>query len=89
MGMLFMDLLERLEYWAKILPNKEAIKMGKESVTYSELKCKVTGYSFQIAKAINDSERPIIIYMERGVDFVVTMLAILNLGMSYIPIEKK
>ena len=58
----------------------------EKQITYGELKSKVTALVAQLPSA--SSQQSIAIWQERGVDYVVALLAIITAGHVAIPLEK-
>ena len=65
-----------------------AIQDGKESITYGQLWDRMWGYSEIIRRHSGGKHLPVIIYQERNIHFIVSMLACLSAGCFYIPVVK-
>lgn len=67
-----------------------AIRDSHSSVTYGALEERIRCLTSRIVNMIGKKKGnvPIVIYQNRGINFVVSMLAILNAGAYYVPIEK-
>ena len=65
-----------------------AIQYEGIGVTYDELKNKITELSHSLELYTNGKNVPVIIYMDRGNDFIIAMLACMVSGCFYIPVIK-
>lgn len=67
-----------------------ALKDSSGSITYSELEKRICCLSDRIINAFGSyrGNVPVVIYQNRGIDFVVSMLAVIYAGAYYIPLEK-
>lgn len=77
------------EQQAELRPYHTAVNCGETRLTYTEL----NEASNQLASWINSNgiieERLIILYLEREVDLVVAVLAVLKSGNAYVPLDLK
>ncbi|WBL44771.1 amino acid adenylation domain-containing protein [Algoriphagus halophytocola] len=64
-----------------------AVVCGSERLTYGELGHRSAIISKELEKLNLDPELPIGIYMERSVDFLVSLLAIMKFGGAYLPLD--
>lgn len=68
--------------------DRTALDDGLKSLTYLELDTQSTILAKKIIEITNDQlEIPVIIYMERSINFIVSILAVLKAGCYYIPVE--
>ncbi len=71
------------------LPNEIAISYGEQELTYSELDNITDMISYNLGAVIKyRRQMPIVIYMERSMEFILAIISILKCGCYYIPIEK-
>ncbi|EYU17219.1 non-ribosomal peptide synthase/amino acid adenylation enzyme [Photorhabdus aegyptia] len=68
-------------------PEKKAIVCGQTSISYVELNTKANFLSSNLMKIGIDKDDRVAIYMEKSIDFVISILAVLKSGASYIPID--
>src|SRR5438477_10057245 len=68
-------------------PNATALTFSGSSLTYRELNQRAN----QLARALQTSgvgpEVPVVLYMERSLEMVVSVLAVLKAGGAYVPID--
>lgn len=71
-------------------PNAVAIKDSSGDITYGELEERICCLTGRILNTIGSKKGnvPVVIYQNRGVDFVISILAVLNIGAYYVPLEK-
>ncbi len=69
------------------IPDQTALVEANYSITYSELNKRANKIAHRLLKKGLDLEDPVAIYIPRGIDFTVCMLAILKAGGCFIAIE--
>ena len=68
-------------------PDKPAVVHNKESITYSELLHRANGIATEILKFTEGKNHIVGLCLNRSVDMIVGMLAILKAGCAYLPID--
>lgn len=75
------------EEQAKQKPHKAALFFNEETMTYEELNNKAN----QLARVLQNKgakpNQPIAIYLERSINMVMAVLAVLKTGASYVPLD--
>lgn len=84
MNSLLNKLIEGMQKYSEEI----AVKCNDVEISYQKLNANSLKIANKINTIIVGTENPIIIYMERGVDFVVSIMGVLRSGNYYIPIEK-
>jgi len=69
-------------------PDKVAFIEGDRSITYLQLQQQVTQLSWQLSTNNKKNQR-IVIALDRGIDAAIAILACLNIGCCYIPLDIK
>lgn len=82
-------LISRLEENAVAEGNEIAVKDYEKSITYRELWDRINRYADIILSYTEGRQLPIIVYQDRTVDFIVSMLACIKAGCFYIPVVKE
>lgn len=79
------NVLEYLELTAKQFPQKTAVAMRDEKITFSEL----LKHSRRLASVIPKSENisPVIVFADRKADVAILFLAVIYSGNFYVPID--
>jgi amino acid adenylation domain-containing protein len=72
---------------AECAPERIALVEGERQLTYAQLDDEVRRLAGWLVQRGTRDEQPIGIYMDRGVDMVVAILAILHAGGSYVPMD--
>lgn len=72
---------------ARVFPNKVAISCDNHTLTYSELEIQVNKLAHCLLLSKLDTNKPVIILLERSIFCYITMLAIIKIGGTYVPIE--
>lgn len=82
-------IIDKLNYYGKNCRSRIAIKFKNEYITYGELMKETDIIAKKIKKRLGNEEKvPIIIYMERGIEFIKNIIAILKCNCYYVPMEK-
>jgi amino acid adenylation domain-containing protein/thioester reductase-like protein len=76
-----------IEYQAKKTPGRIAVICGDESVSYEELNTRADRLARYLIASGAEEESVIGVMLERSVNMVVALLAILKTGAAYLPIE--
>ena len=80
-------LYEKFLECVKKYPNKTAIKYEGESLTYKELEFRINLMAKSLLDKGADSNVPILLLLERSLDMVIAMLAVLRIGAYYVTID--
>ena len=75
----------RFRRWVTLQPNAAAIVSDTDSVTYSELDCRVNAFVDRIQEKRHGEFIGVV--MTHGIDMIAAILAILKTGSAYIPAE--
>lgn len=75
----------RFRKWVTVQPNAVAIVSDTDSVTYSELDCRVNAFVDRIQEKRHGEFIGVV--MTHGIDMIAAILAILKTGSAYIPAE--
>ncbi|WP_444936588.1 amino acid adenylation domain-containing protein [Microbulbifer sp. JMSA004] len=82
-----------LEKQININPNKTALVYQGISISYQELDERSKSLSALISQALakeeNSEENLVALYLDRGLDMVIAMLAVIKAGAAYVPISTK
>ncbi|WP_407308102.1 D-alanine--poly(phosphoribitol) ligase subunit DltA [Desulfosporosinus sp. SB140] len=84
-------LLQRIDQWAEIAPQRLAHKYREQVLTYADLKTYSDALAYWLfQKVSHDSQKqtPIIVYGHKESEMLVFFLACLKAGHPYIPIDK-
>ena len=68
-------------------PNSIALKHQNESMSYLELETRSNQLAHSILSQNTTSKSPIGVMMERGVDMIVSMIAVLKAGAPFLPLD--
>ncbi|OCL06123.1 acetyl-CoA synthetase-like protein [Glonium stellatum] len=84
-----------VEKWANECPERPALKFSsivgglmkeKESLTYRDLNCRANQLANMLRHKGFGTEELICIFMEKSIDLYVSILAVMKLGLGYLPI---
>lgn len=68
-------------------PHQLAVKSNQQELTYQELNQKANRIGRYIQNQDLLGEEPIAIFINQGIDFIASMLAVLKIGRFYVPID--
>ena len=74
---------------ARRTPGAAAVACGPESITYAELDRRSGTLAARLAAAGAGAETVVCLLPERGIDFVVAVLAVLRAGAAYLPLDPR
>jgi len=78
---------ERFEQVAKRRGDALAVVHGAQQLSYAELESSSTRLANWLIANGYASERPVAIYMKRGIDLVVAIMAVMKSGAPYLPVD--
>lgn len=78
---------ERFEQVASQHGDAVAVVHGGQQLSYAELEARSTRLANWLIANGHASDRPIAIYMKRGIELVVSILAIMKSGSPYLPVD--
>lgn len=80
-------LLDVIDQWADIYPDRIAINTGKNNITWRELIDKSNNLAFWIDMTFKNVKQPIAFYGHKEPEMVIGFLATVKTGRPYIPID--
>jgi len=83
----FQSINIQIEAVAELHPDKTAINIDDETITYSELVKRINRFSNYLLSYQIPVQSNILVYMDRSIDCVVAMLAVMNVGCVYVPLD--
>src|SRR4051812_6994802 len=83
----FVPVHERVAARAAAEPHARAVSCNSESITYGELNRRANQLARRLQRAGAGRDKLIAIGMDRSIDMVVGLLAILKSGAAYLPID--
>ncbi|HVE75322.1 MAG TPA: amino acid adenylation domain-containing protein [Actinomycetota bacterium] len=66
---------------------KMAVVSGSRSMTYGELRERAGSVATEILKAGSAGDKPVGVFLDRGVDLIVATLGVLMAGSAYLPLD--
>lgn len=82
----FIDILERISYFAEKTPDKAAIEFGGDIISYAELNENSSVMAGFFQKKI-DFNKNVFLLLDRGTQLVEAMLGVLKAGGVFIPLD--
>lgn len=83
----FLPLHARVAHWAASTPQRIALAMGAQQVTYAALDARVGALAERLAANGVALERTVGVLLPRGIDLPIAMLAIQRAGGVYLPLD--
>ncbi|MEV2250526.1 amino acid adenylation domain-containing protein [Streptomyces sp. NPDC050147] len=80
-------LVERIRAWAVRAPDAVAVRCGSEAVSYGELEARSNRLARYLRRQGVRSESRVGLRLSRGVEMVVSMLAVWKAGGAYVPLD--
>lgn len=81
-------IIERIKHYANKCPKNHALIFNHESITYGELDKITDYYAMEIKQKIgNKKNAPIVIYKQRNLSFIVSIISVIKSHCYYIPFE--
>ena len=77
----------RFSRWAKLKPNAEAVTSAGRSLTYAELHELSDRLASRLSRLGAGPESWVALFLRRGVDLVVALIAVLKSGAAYVPLD--
>jgi amino acid adenylation domain-containing protein len=81
------DLMTRFERQVARVPNRVAVVCGDDSLSYAELDRRANQLAHHLRQHGVIAEAPVVICLERSVEQVVAIFAVLKAGGCYVPVE--
>ena len=78
---------EMLEFKAREDAQAPAIRQGRETVSRGELNARANRLAYRIMQRKQRRNEPIGIYMDKSIDIIVGLVAILKAGCAYVPMD--
>jgi amino acid adenylation domain-containing protein len=76
-----------VELQASVLPEKIALVMGNQTLSYAELNSRANQIAHYLQHIGIGPEVLVGVYMDRSLDFIVALLGILKAGGAYVPLD--
>jgi amino acid adenylation domain-containing protein len=81
------SLAELIETQVAKTPNATAVIFGEQSLTYGELNQRANELAWELVKRGAGPEKVVGIFLDRSLDMVVALLAVLKSGAAYLPLD--
>jgi D-alanine--poly(phosphoribitol) ligase subunit 1 len=82
-----MNLIERIDHWAAVAPERIAHVSGGTTLTYSELRRRSDALASYLAQHCADDRRPIAVLGHREPEMLVAFLGAVKSGRPYVPLD--
>lgn len=78
---------QRFEEWARRMPHRVAVQAGNQRLSYGELNARANQLAHYLRSCGAGTETLVGISLERSVEMVVAILAVLKAGAAYLPLD--
>ncbi|MFN2540709.1 MAG: D-alanine--poly(phosphoribitol) ligase subunit DltA [Chthoniobacterales bacterium] len=82
-----MNLLERVDHWGTVAPNKIAHVSGERTLSYGELRARSNALAAYLSGQVGDECAPIAMLGHREPEMLVAFLGAVKSGRAYVPID--
>lgn len=82
-----MNLIERIDHWAAVVPERIAHISGARILTYGELGRRSHSLAVQITERCGDDRSPIAVLGHREPEILIAFLAAVKSGRPYVPLD--
>src|SRR2546428_3740019 len=82
-----MDLLDRIDHWGRIAPNRIAHESSHRALTYGELLRRSDSVAAYLAEHLPDDKSPVAVVGHKEPEMLVAFLGTVKAGHPYIPID--
>ncbi len=82
-----MHLLDRIDHWGKIAPDRVAHRSGGRTLTYGELRARSDALAAWIESELGASRSPIAVHGHKEPEMLIAFLAAVKSGRPYVPID--
>ncbi len=82
-----MDIIERIDNWAQVYPERVAHVSGEQRLTYKELKAQSDKLAGYLSQALPNDGSPIVILGHKQVEMTIGFIGCAKAGHPYVPLE--
>lgn len=82
-----MDLLDRIDEWARIFPDRPAHRSGGSTLTYAELRRRSDAVASELGDLLPDDESPVAVVGHKEPELVVAFVGCAKAGHPYVPLD--
>ena len=82
-----MDLIERIDRWGKVAPDRVAHSSGGRTLTYGDLLARSDALAAHLASTLHDDKSPVAIIGHKEPEMLVGFLGAVKSGRAYIPVD--
>lgn len=82
-----MHLLDRIDHWGKIAPERLAHRSGSRSLTYGELSERSDHLARWIQAEMGNNRAPIVVHGHKEPEMLIAFLAAVKSGRPYVPLD--
>ena len=83
-----MNLLERIDHWAKVTPTAVAHVSGGKELTFRQLKSKSDALAESLLEICGKNQTPVAVLGQRESEMLVAFIGAVKSGRPYIPIDR-
>ena len=82
-----MNLLERINHWAKVAPSATAHRSGSRELSFGELSAFSNALAVHLLEEYGNSQAPVAVIGHREPEVLVAFIGIVKAGRPYVPID--
>ena len=81
------ELVERIDRWARVAPERLAHVSAGRRLTYGELACRSNALAAYLARTLPDDRSPVAVLGHKEPEMLIAFLGAIKAGHPYVPID--
>jgi D-alanine--poly(phosphoribitol) ligase subunit 1 len=82
-----MDIIQRIDDWAKVHPQRVAHKSSGQTLTYGELALQSNKLADHLSRALPDDGSPVVLLGHKEIEMTIAFIGCIKSGHPYVPLE--
>src|SRR5688572_31641403 len=82
-----MDIVQKIDDWAKVHPQRVAHKSSGQTLTYQELAVRSNKLADHLSRALPNDGSPIVLLGHKEIEMTVAFIGCIKAGHPYVPLE--
>lgn len=82
-----MHLIDRIDHWGRVSPDRAAHRSGERVLTYGELLARSDALAAWLDAELGDNRAPVVVHGHKEPEMLIAFLGAVKSGRSYVPID--
>jgi D-alanine--poly(phosphoribitol) ligase subunit 1 len=82
-----MDIIQKIDDWAKVHPQRVAHKSSGQTLTYGELALQSNKLADHLSRALPDDGSPVVLLGHKEIEMTIAFIGCIKSGHPYVPLE--